>query len=397
MRDFCDRALDKFDSCVSPFIYLRGKAWHAFRVFSCAGLAFASLFTIVLVAATGRRLESMVTIIITACATFLTLTLIRKILIGRETLVYYHYEIAVLLVTAGLLWLMKQPILPYLDITALGIGLCLAFTRIGCQMVGCCHGKPCRFGICYGARHARAGFTPYYVGIRLFPIQAVESLWTFCIVLIGSILILRNYPPGEALAWYIIMYGLGRFCFEFVRGDPERFYFLDFSEAQWTSLVLISATVWAEFSGILPFHRWHVGALACIVLTAIAVSLRRRFQATDKYHLLHPHHVKEVAEALELTSKLTPENSTISNVHVACTSLGIKISASKIKTDVGCIYHYALSGEKGDMTRATARNIVKLILQLTQSSGSIEFIERSKGVFHLLIHPSTRENAIGSG
>src|SRR6266566_1439622 len=48
------------------------------------------------------------------------------------------------------------------------------------------------------------------------------------------------------LTFYIIVYGCGRFCLEFFRGDATRPYLYGFSEAQWTSLLLAMAALLAE-------------------------------------------------------------------------------------------------------------------------------------------------------
>jgi hypothetical protein len=76
------------------------------------------------------------------------------------------------------------------------------------------------------------------------------------------------------------VYGTGRFCFEFARGDRGRRYVWGFSEAQWTSLFLMGAVVWAELAGILVFHHWHTGITVFLVFTMIAVALKRRFQTS---------------------------------------------------------------------------------------------------------------------
>ena len=70
---------------------------------------------------------------------------------GEERIIYYRHEIAVMVVAALLLWLLRQPLLPYLDVTILGIGMFLTCGRMGCFMVGCCHGRPHDWGVCYRA------------------------------------------------------------------------------------------------------------------------------------------------------------------------------------------------------------------------------------------------------
>lgn len=91
----------------------------------------------------------MIALVMAASFTFLALAMAAKIVPGKETLVYYQHEIAVM-ITATFLWrMLRQPVLCYLDVTILGVGLFLAFGRVGCLMVGCCHGRPSPWGVCY--------------------------------------------------------------------------------------------------------------------------------------------------------------------------------------------------------------------------------------------------------
>jgi len=338
-------------------------------------------------------------IILASVLTFLGVVMATKIITGEEQIVYYHHEIAVMIVAALVLQLLRQPGLPYLDVTILCIGVFLACGRVGCLMGGCCHGRPHRWGVCYRREHAEAGFTPYYVGVRLFPIQAVESLWVLSVVVAGVSFVLSGYPQGTALAWYVVTYGLGRFYFEFVRGDAERPYYVGFSQGQWISLLLICFVASAEWIGLLPLHVWHIGATVCLAVTMIAVALRRRFQRPPTHRLLNPRHVKEVAEAVELISApaneataigdwtvLPGRNPTTADIRIGCTSLGIQISAGRMRTATGDMQHFALSSERGRMTEETARVLAGLIVQLKRAAGSSEFVKGKKDVFHVLIH-----------
>ena len=159
-------------------------------------------------------------------------------------------------------------------------------------------------------------------------------------------------------------------------------------------LILMCSVVWAEMSGVLPFHPWHAIAIACLVLIMVVVSLKRRIQRTDKYKLLHPRHVREVAEAIDMVSNVTTKSTDISecnpipaNIPIGCTSLGIQISVSKIKSTAGYIYHYALSYKKGVMSEEKAKTLSRLILQLRHPCNSSEVIKGNRGVLHLLVHP----------
>src|SRR6266508_253867 len=327
-------SLENLDKLVRPEIYVFHRPWPAFQVCGYIGLALAILLATILIIRLGLSLWVLTWILLAAVLTFFALVMITKIITGEERIIYYHHEIAVIVVAAILLW--------------------------------------------------------------LFPIQAVESLWALGIVIVGSASILSGHAQGEALAWYGVTYNVGRFCFEFVRGDPERPYYWGFSQPQWISLILMLVIVGAELSGGLPFHMWHIGATAMMVVTMIAVSAKRRFQKIAKHRLLHPHHVKEVAEAIESASNLATEGTAIPEwtfaptvVHVGSTSLGIQISASKIRNASSCIHHYALSSQNGVMTEVTAKTLAGLILQLKYPSSNNEIIQGNHGVYHLLIHPQS--------
>jgi prolipoprotein diacylglyceryltransferase len=352
---------------------------HAFHACGCLGLTLSIMLTITISAYSGIALFIIVAIILLSVMTFLGAAFLTKIIAGRETIVYYHHEIVILLAIAGFLKILHQPVLPYLDVTILGIGVFLFCGRIGCFMAGCCHGKPHNWGVCYTEEHKKAGFTPYLAGVKLFPVQLLESLVVLFTVMAGTVLVLGStYQQGDVLTWYIIAYGAARFFLEFLRGDPDRRYFSMFSEAQWTSLVLTGLTVWAELSGMLPCHAWHLWVVAYLLLTTLIFFLIEHFPIANKYRLIHPYHIKEVAEAISITAG--------SNVPVSCTSIGIQISAGKSITETGFVYHYTLSRKNKKMNEKDALILSRLILRLGHFSSMYEVIKGNRSVFHLVIH-----------
>ena len=264
------------DRIVRPTIDVHRRSLSAFQVCGVTGLALAVLLALGLVSSRGLSPWVMAALVGTAVATFFVVAFATKIVRGEEQLVYYHHELAVMGMTAVALSILRQPVLAYLDATILGVGLFLACGRVGCFMVGCCHGRPHRWGVCYGHDHAQAGFPTYLVGVRLFPIQLVEALLAATIVAVGSAMVLRGQPAGSALAWYVVAYDVGRFCLEFRRGDPGRPYYRGFSEAQWISLALTWAVVVAGALGILPAASWHVVAAAALTGLLLGVALKRR-------------------------------------------------------------------------------------------------------------------------
>ena len=369
-------SLPFLDRLVRPTVRYWGRQLSSFQLWGYSGLAVAVVLAFGLIAARGLSGGVMLLIIASAISTFLALAMLSKILLGQEQLVYYHHEIAVMLSTTLLLWALDQPILPYLEITLLGIGAFLAFGRLGCLMVGCCHGKPYGWGVCYRQAHVAAGFTPYYAGVRLFPVQALESALVFLIVGVGSGLVLGGHPAGSALVWYVGAYGGVRFGLEFLRGDP-RPYGWGFSQAQWISLLLMAGVSLAGLYRLLPQSLLHWG-LPLLMATIMAGATGLRFLVPRlRYGLLNPNHVRELAGVLQLAARPG------SGLAVRTTSLGIRLSASQLAD--GTPYHYALSHQSGQLTLQDARMLARLIGQLQPWAGSIQTLEGKQGVFHLLL------------
>jgi prolipoprotein diacylglyceryltransferase len=362
----------------------------AFQTCGYVGVALASALANGLVIYQGLALWVMLALIPVATVIFLALVMATKIVVGDERIIYYHHKIAVLAGTALFLRSLHEPVLCYLDIAVLGLGIFLACGRIGCLLVGCCHGRPFSWGVRYGEKHAAQGFTSYYVGIPLFPVQALESLWVLCIVAAGTFMVIRGSASGSVFALYVVLYGLGRFFFEFLRGDPDRPYLYGLSEAQWTSLILMSLTVCGEASHRLPFRPWHSAITALIVVTVIGVAVRRHFCQTPKHRLLHPRHVREIAEAITFVMPKPPGPTDAiphegSEIWLSRTSLGVQISASRIRAAGRSASHYAVSRDDRTMSADSARELAKVICLLNHSNAGFELVCGNGGVFHILI------------
>jgi prolipoprotein diacylglyceryltransferase len=359
----------------------------AFRICGCTGVALAVLLAMTLVLSRGASPAVMLPIVVAAVATFLALTMMTKIVVGAEQLTYYHHEIAVLGVTALLLRLLHEPVLLYLDATILGVGLFLACGRIGCLMMGCCYGRPWRWGVRYHDGHVAAGFPYYLAGVRLFPTQVVESISVLSIVAIGSAIVLQGRPPGAALEWYVVAYGAVRFGMEFMRGDAARPYLFGFSEAQWTSVVLACGVVLLERARLSPFVPWHLYVAAGLMTSMIAVGLARRCRSTPTHALLHPRHLKEIAELVAHFSRqqISGHASAAGTISVALerTALGILLSASAAPERGSGMCHYAFSRADEPMTWSSAKVLATLILRLRAYAGPSRLIPGPRGVFHL--------------
>ncbi|CAM3577858.1 prolipoprotein diacylglyceryl transferase [Kibdelosporangium persicum] len=305
----------------------------AFRLCGTAGLMVAVAVSQFVAACRGLSPGVVVLLAVVGVMTFLALALVTSVLVGRETLVYLHHEIALLAASGGVLWALGLPVLAYLDAVALGIGGFLVCGRTGCLLVGCCHGRPAQWGVRYGPSHVKDGFFAPYSGVRLLPVQLFEALWVLLVVIVGLGIVTAGYPPGVAFAWYVSVYGVGRFVLEYLRGDLHRPYFRGLSHNQWLTLVLAFLIALAGLLGALPAGPGFTGLPLAVLVVFALPGVARRTGFT------HPCHVAEMAALLHENPVRTGE------VRVAgTTSLGVRISVGTIHDDTGHHVHYGLSG-----------------------------------------------------
>lgn len=94
-------------------------------------------------------------------------------------------------------------------ITALPLGHALG--RIGCFLNGCCGGSLAP------ASSVFAGGMPRY------PVQLYEALYNLGVYAVLTLFFLarKNRAPGAVLALYLLIYPVGRFLLEFIRGDER--------------------------------------------------------------------------------------------------------------------------------------------------------------------------------
>jgi hypothetical protein len=353
----------------------------AFQVCACFGLALGVGINIGL----GIRLNLplMTSVFISLLGLFMIpiVAMTTKIISGEEELCFYHHLITVLAVTWMVLWLLGRPVLPFLDVLILAIGAARAFGFFGCLVAGCCHGRPSRWGILYQEHYT--GILPQsLLGVRLFPIQIVESLATFGVVIVGCLVVFDQPVPGAGVAWFILTYCPLRFCFECLRWPPNYHFKSGLSQHQWVSVFLVLFIVSLEFTGVLPLHTWHEVVLVVLLLMTAVLIVERRLRSAGK-QLTHPEHVRELIE-LASRRRETAQHG-LATIPIGSTSLGLRISAGRIANEGDEVYHYALSRADG-LTEATVKSLAKAIARLQSLSDPIEVVAGTSGVFHLLVH-----------
>lgn len=108
------------------------------------------------------------------------------------------------------------------------------FGRIGCYLVGCCHGIP--FDSCISVIYTESLYAPNH--IPLFPVQLIEAIGDF---LIATILLIaeKKVRAFNPLSLYLCLYSIMRFFLEFTRYDAIRGILGWFSTSQIISIAVI--------------------------------------------------------------------------------------------------------------------------------------------------------------
>lgn len=122
------------------------------------------------------------------------------------------------------------------DFTVTALPLGHALGRIGCFLNGCCGG---------------AGTTPSLLtgGLSHYPVQLYEAAFNLIVYGILTWYFLRRRGPrhGSVVALYLVIYPIGRFLLEFIRGDERLRVFggLDAAQIISLALLLIGIALWA--------------------------------------------------------------------------------------------------------------------------------------------------------
>ncbi len=359
---------------------IAGHRHGAFYVAGWSGFWLAVALTLSLAALRGRTVLLQAGIAAAAAAVYFSIVALVRQRTGRETLIYYHHILVFLAVAAGVAALAGQPVLRYLDITVCGLALFTAAARVGCLMVGCCHGRPARDGIAYGPEHQRHGVPAYLVGQHLIPVQAMEAAGCAVLTVIATVAVLAHAPRGTALAVFIAGYALLRFGLEWLRGDLARRYLHGLSEAQLITLALAVAVGVGGAAGVLP---WGVWALVPAVILIIAALATIAGLAPGRHELLAPVHIIEVGHRLGRLELSGPDQ-----VITAVSSRGLKVSMGK--TDESA--HYTLS-TRGPLSQDSGQQLARLVLWLCRDDAEPELIYGGAGTLHVLTPRATGTSA----
>ncbi len=146
------------------------------------------------------------------------------------------------------LWLKKLPVLKYLDVVPVPLGIGLFFGRIGCFLSGCCFG---RISDLPWAISFPRGSTPYKfqlqnleltlgspVSLPVHPVQLYEAFEGLLLAI--AFFFLPFKKDGIRFCAFAVCYAILRFINEYFRGDTHRgFIYENLSVSQGVSIFVV--------------------------------------------------------------------------------------------------------------------------------------------------------------
>lgn len=151
-------------------------------------------------------------------------------------LVYYGGLIGGIIAGVIVIKAKKYPAADITDCAAPAVALFHAIGRIGCFLSGCCYGIESDFGFIYNTALIESAN-----GVRRFPVQLFEAGLELIIFLVLWRLLEAKKQKGRLFLIYLLIYSVGRFFLEFLRGDDYRGFIFGLSTSQFISVLLFAA------------------------------------------------------------------------------------------------------------------------------------------------------------
>ncbi|MGN6110829.1 MAG: prolipoprotein diacylglyceryl transferase family protein [Kofleriaceae bacterium] len=271
-------------SCARPWV----GTWSTYTVLGLIGYVVAAIAVGLVGARAGAPTAERLVAIAMPAVGFLIAVWIARAIAGAERIVFYQTAAAAWLAAVGAAAGAGLDVARVSDLVVLLIASFLAFGRVGCFHVACCHGRPARFGVRYTEAHLALGFPARWIGRTLLPVQLIEAAVSAILAIACGALVIARGPDGTATVAFVVAYALVRFPLELVRGDSGRPQLGRFSEAQWTALATTLAAALVRPSAAT------VAATGALVALAVVVAWAQRALV---HQLRRPRHLDEMARA----------------------------------------------------------------------------------------------------
>ncbi|HCK88243.1 MAG TPA: prolipoprotein diacylglyceryl transferase [Erysipelotrichaceae bacterium] len=128
----------------------------------------------------------------------------------------------------------------YLNTLIVTVPMAQGFGRIGCFFAGCCYGHETTAW--YGVRFPADSLCP--LDTAVIPTQLISSAGDFLIFAVLYWNLMHGKHSEDNGAWYLILYSIGRFMIEFLRGDINRGFIGSLSTSQFIAVFAALFGAW---------------------------------------------------------------------------------------------------------------------------------------------------------
>ncbi len=125
------------------------------------------------------------------------------------------------------------------NVVIVSVPLAQSFGRIGCYLAGCCYGI--HTDAWYGVIFPEGSLCPIHEPI--IPTQLIMAIGDLLIFLFLYYRLVKKQRIENSAALYLLLYSVGRFLIEFIRGDIERGHVGILSTSQFISLFMIAFAI----------------------------------------------------------------------------------------------------------------------------------------------------------
>ena len=125
------------------------------------------------------------------------------------------------------------------DLCLPSVALAQGFGRIGCFLAGCCYGKETTSALGITFHHSE--FAPN--NVPLLPTQLMSSILNFLHFFLLLAISRYSKKPGTVAKLYLLLYSIGRFLLEYLRGDIERGNIGPLSTSQLIAILVFICTM----------------------------------------------------------------------------------------------------------------------------------------------------------
>ena len=315
------------DALPRPRLAALGREVPTFRTCGVAGFYLAVVVLIAAGLVTGGSLFVLAVMALVSALSFYTYAHLRRWITGYEELVLLEQVWFAMALNAVVLYLLNVSVVAYLDLFCVALCPFLAAGRVGCTLVGCCHGNPSTVGITYNDDCVRDGFSSHLTGVRLFPAPLIEAAGLLVIGITGF-LALPFAAPGKVLTWYLLAYAVMRFGLEGIRGD-YRPHLLDLSQARWMAIIEIGVAASLKISGSTVRILFAYAAMSVLLIVVLAIRSRR----TLRRRRLSAPHLDElrILVATEMKDRM---RAPFGPLKACVTSQGVSVVVSRARLSV---------------------------------------------------------------